>query len=197
MAVELEDPDLVAQDQLRGWDLIGVQDATQALVFGHRLIEGAQHPVEIVLILLDEPVVRRDAINDLPAFDDVDAVVAGIHAIVVRVAADSDAQGAAEEVADDLAEPRPSVGVGARRAVALELAVFQQRFDGVPATIPMQVDSDLPIGSGDDGSVSHDSPFRLAARPFGWPRGLVGGQVPGGVSGDERKPFRTHELSRT
>ena len=141
-------------------------------------------------------IVRQDSVDDLPSLDDVDPVVPGVHALVVGVGHDAHAQRASEEVADDLAEPRPSVAVAARRAVAFELAVFQQRFDGVPAAVPVQVDSDLPVGSGDDGSVSHDSPFRLAARPFGWPRGPGDGPVPRGVSGEERKPFRAHELSR-
>lgn len=55
-AVEFEDPDLVAQDQRRGGDLLGIRDAARALVFGHRLVEG-------VLILLDVPVVGG-AIDD-------------------------------------------------------------------------------------------------------------------------------------
>lgn len=188
--VEVAHPDLVSDFELRGGDLFGVEEVSEPLAFGHRLVEGPEHAVEVVGALLDESFVREDPVGDPPPFDDVDPVVPGIHTPVVRVGHDAHAQRASEEVADDLAEPRPSVVVVARRAVALELAVPKQRLDGVAPSVPVQVQPDLPLGGGDDGSVSHDGPFRLSARPFGWPRGLGGAPVPGGVSGGKRKPAR-------
>ena len=188
--VEVAHPDLVSDFELRGGDLFGVEEVSEPLAFGHRLVEGPEHAVEVVGALLDESFVREDPVGDPPPFDDVDPIVPGIHTPVVRVGHDAHAQRASEEVADDLAEPRPSVVVVARRAVALELAVPKQRLDGVAPSVPVQVQPDLPLGGGDDGSVSHDGPFRLSARPFGWPRGLGGAPVPGGVSGGKRKPAR-------
>ena len=189
-SVEVAHPDLVSDFELRGGNLFGVEEVSEPLAFGHRLVEGPEHAVEVVRALLDESFVREDSVGDPPPFDDVDPVVPGIHAPVVGVGHDAHAQRASEEGADDLAEPRPPVVVVARRAVALELAVPKQRLNGVAPSVPVQVQPDLPLGGGDDGSVSHDDPFRLSARPFGWPRGLGRAPVPGGVSGGKRKPAR-------
>ena len=66
--------------------------------------------------------------------------------------------------------------------VALELAVPKQRFDGIASSVPVQEQSDFLLGSGDDGSVSHDGPFWFRPAPL---VGLAawGAPVPEGVSG--------------
>ena len=160
-SVEGVHPHLVSSHEFQGGDLLGIEQGAEPLAFGHRLVEGSEHLVEIVSILLDETPVRQDSVDDLPSIDDVDPVVPRVHAPVVGIGHDAHAQRAPEEVADDLAEPRPSVVVRARRAVALELAVPKQRLDGVAPSVPVQVQADLPLGGGDDSSVSHDSPFRF------------------------------------
>ena len=187
-------PHLVADLELARRHLDGVEELAEAQVLRHGLVEGAQHLVEIVGALLLARlhvsdagglpalvVLRREAFGDPPAFDDVDAVVPGVHARVVGVGADADRQRAAEEVADDLADAGPPVVVGAERAVALELAVPKQRLDGVAAAVPVQVEPDLPLARGDDRPVSHPGPPSLSwLRPVPSP---VGGLSPQGASG--------------
>ena len=190
----LAQPHLVADLELAHRHLDGVEELAEAQALRHGLVEGAQHLVEIVGALLlarlyvsdagGPPalvVLRREALDDSPALDDVDAVVPGVHARVVGVGADADRQRAAEEVADDLADAGPPVVVGAGRAVALELAVPKQRFDGVAAAVPVQVEPDLPFARCDDRPVSHLGPPSLSwLRPVPSP---VGGHSPQGASG--------------
>ena len=92
----------------------------------------------------------------MPALDDVDAVVAGIHLPVGGVGSDAEREGASEEVAHHLADAGEAVLVRARRPVALQLAVLEQRLYGVAAAVPVQVDADLALRRGDDRSISHD-----------------------------------------
>ena len=190
----LAQPHLVADLELAHRHLDGVEELAEAQALRHGLVEGSQHLVEIVGALLLARlhvsdagglpalvVLRREALDDSPALDDVDAVVPGVHARVVGVGADADRQRAAEEVADDLADAGPPVVVGAGRAVALELAVPKQRLDGVAAAVPVQVEPDLPLARGDDRPVSHPGPPSLSwLRPVLSP---VGGRSPRGASG--------------
>ena len=115
-----------------------------------------QYLVETVRGLLLEALVGQDALDDAPAVDDVDAVVAGVHLRVGGVCVDDYRARASEEVADDLGQARPSVAAGVRRTVALELAVLQKRIGSVASAAPMQVKTDLSLGYGDDCSVFHD-----------------------------------------
>ena len=174
----LAQPHLVADLELAHRHLDGVEELAEAQALRHGLVEGAQHLVEIVGALLLARlyvsdagglpalvVLRREALDDSPALDDVDAVVPGIHARVVGVGADADRQRAAEEVADDLADAGPPVAVGAGRAVALELAVPKQRLDGVAAAVPVQVEPDLPLARCDDCPVSHFPTSCSTVRP--------------------------------
>ncbi len=108
--------------------------------------------------------VELDAVDDLPSVDDVDSVVALVAQTIEAV--DSEAQGAAEEVAHYLGHSRPSVGVGARGSVPLKLAVLQKWFDRVAASVPVKVKRQVLFRRGDDGAVSHldDLPFGACAR---------------------------------
>lgn len=193
-ALVLAHPHLVADLELARRHLDGVEELAETQVLRHGLVEGAQHLVEVVGALLlarlyavdadGLPILvvfRREALGDAPAVDDVDAVVPGIHARVVGVEADADRQRAAEEVTDDLADAGPPVAVGAGQAVAFELAVPKQRFDGVAAAVPVQVEPDLPFARCDDRPVSHPGPPSLPwLRPVPSP---VGGLSPQGASG--------------
>ena len=145
-------PDHVAELQPRHGDLDGVQVRSEALLFGHALVEDLEHLVEAVFGLLSGfgvrdhadrvevlVVVGREPLDDSPAVDDVDAVVAWIHPPVGRVRADADAKRAAEEVAEHLAQPGPAVRVGAGRAEALQLAVLEERLDRVAPSVPVHV----------------------------------------------------------
>ena len=132
------------------------------------------------------------AVDDPPSLDDVDTVVAGVHAGVGGVGADPDRGAPAEEVADDLAEPCPPVVVFARRVVSMQLAVPKQRLDGVAPSVPVQVEPDLPLASGDDRPVSHDETF-FSARPppLGGPCAACRGRGPrGGAGGSETRRAR-------
>lgn len=91
----------------------------------------------------------------MPAFDDVDAVVAGIHLPIGGVCADAQGRGASEEVAHHLADAGEAVLVCARRPVALQLAVLEQGLDGVAPAVPVQVDADFALLGRYDSSISH------------------------------------------
>ena len=95
-------------------------------------------------------------IRDAPSLDDVDAVVAGVHLPVGGVCADAQGEGASEEVAHHLADAGEAVLVRTRRAVALQLAVLEQRLYGVAPSVPVQVDADLALLGCNDSSISHD-----------------------------------------
>lgn len=169
--VDLANPDLIAQCEAGCRHDFGTQEVSQALALGHGGVEDAQHLVEVVLVLLDEALVGRNPLDNTPAFDDVDAVVAGVHPRVGGVSVDAHRARASEEVSGDLGEARPSVAVGARSPVALQLAVAQQRLDRIASAVPVQVQPDLSLRRGDDCSASHDAfPFcgevnRLVRRP--------------------------------
>ena len=102
-------------------------------------------------------------VGDVPALDDIDAVVAGVHLPVGGVCANAEREGASEEVAHHLADAGEAVLVCARRPVALQLAVLEQGLYGVAPSVPVQVDTDLALRRGDDRSISHDDLLVFAA----------------------------------
>lgn len=148
----LAHPDLVAQANLGRRNLGGIKEVAEPQALGHRLVEGVEHLVELVPVLLfgrlegahpDGVPVRvvlcSQVVGDAPALDDVDAVVSGVHLTVRGVGIDAEGQGAAEEVTHHLAYARPAVAVLAGGTVALKLAVLEKRFDGIPTAVPVQV----------------------------------------------------------
>lgn len=68
--------DLVADFDLGDGHLDRVQVLAEPHALGHRGIGLMEHLVEVVLVLFSEAVVEPLAPDDLPAADDVDAVVA-------------------------------------------------------------------------------------------------------------------------
>ena len=169
-------PHLVADLKLARWNLHRVKKLAEAKLLGHGRIEGAKHVVELVpVLLLGWPegahsdgvpvrvVFRPQVVGDVPALDDVNAVVAGVHLPVGGVGADAERRGASEEVAHHLADAGEAVLVRARRAIALQLAVLEQGLYGVAPSVPVQVDADLALRRGDDRSISHDDLLVFAA----------------------------------
>lgn len=198
----VEHPHLVADLKLACRDLYRVQELAEAKLFGHGSVEAAEHVVELVpVLLLGWPerahpdgvpiriVLRPQVLCDAPPLDDVDTVVAGVHLPISGVGADTEREGASEEVAHHLADAGEAVLVRARRPIALQFAVLEQRLDGVAPSVPVQVDADLALGRGDDGSISHDDLLMFAAP-------LLSGRLLGSataregvrVQGGKRKP---------
>ena len=123
----LAHPDLIAQTNLGRGDLGRIEEVAEPQALGHRLVEGVEHLVELVPVLLfgrlegAHPdgvpvcvVLRSQVVGDAPVLDDVDAVVSGIHLPIRGVGTDAEGQGATEEVPHHLAHARPAVAVLAR-----------------------------------------------------------------------------------
>ena len=165
-ALVLAHPNLVADLHICGRGLDAVQERAEPQVLGHRLVEGAKHLVEVVIGFLARRVdvtpaprvpvlvvVGLDTVDDLPTVDDVYAVVALVAESVEPVYAE--AQGAPEEVAHHLGHPRPSVAIARWRAIPLKLAVLEERLYRVTAAVPVEIERQILVRSGDDCPISH------------------------------------------
>lgn len=60
-----------------------------------------------------------------------------------------------EEVAHHLGHPRPSVAIARWRAIPLKLAVLEERFYRVTAAVPVEIERQILVRSGDDCPISH------------------------------------------
>ena len=99
--------------------------------------------------------------DDAPPFDDVDTIVPVIRVELV-VETYPNTQTATEEIADDLAQTRPAVGVAVGTAEAMQFAVVQERLDAISPAVPVEINAHLLVRRGDYRSVAH---IRF---PFSW-----------------------------
>ena len=101
------------------------------------------------------------ATDDAPPFDDVDTIVPVIRVELV-VETDPNTQTATEEIADDLAQTRPALGVAVGAAEAMQFAVVQELLDAISPAVPVEVNAHFLVRRGDYRSVAH---IRF---PFSW-----------------------------
>ena len=99
-----------------------------------------EHIEQVVAVLLFA--VEVLPVNDVPVFDDVDAVVPVV-AVEVAALVDANGQIAAEKVRDDLAESGPAIVVVLGLAEATQAAVREERVDAIIPAVPVQVDADV------------------------------------------------------